>query len=293
MKRVLYFFLLLMFAAVFVFSAWNLGSYYLAARENQALYDDLAQRVEQANDDSRPPVYYTVPQGTSPEDEPTLPTATQPTEELSELPEETEETTEPQDNPPTVLNQYAELYLDNPDMVGWIKIEDTDINYPVMQTPNYEDYYLHRNFDGEYSFRGCIYVEESCDVFAPSDNVIIYGHNMKDGSMFGYLCKYVDQSFCEEHRYITFDTILEQRTYEIVAVFKTSASVGKGFEYNAFIDASSEEDFEEFASTIMELAMYDLGTEISYGDKLIMLSTCEYTLNNGRLVVVAKLVTTD
>jgi sortase B len=189
------------------------------------------------------------------------------------------------------LPEYADLYLMNSDIVGWIRIEDTNVNYPVMQTPYSPDYYLKRDFNKESNNNGCIYVREQCDVFAPSDNLTIYGHNMRSGAMFANLFKFKDKSFWETHKTFTFDTLLEHHTYEIIAVFKTTASVGRGFAYHHFVNAKDEADFDQFIATCKKLAFYDTGVSAVYGDKLITLSTCEYSQTNGRLVVVAKRVT--
>ncbi len=192
-----------------------------------------------------------------------------------------------------MLPEYAQLYLDNPDLVGWIQIEGTDLNYPVMQTPDRPDYYLTRDFEGNTSKRGCIYVDEDCDVFAPSDNLTIYGHHMRDGSMFTTVTRYASRSYCQEHPYIQFNTLLERHTYEVIAVFKTSANIGQGFCYNAFVNAANAAEFDEYVATCKTLSMYDIEATATYGDKLITLSTCEYTQDNGRFVVVAKLVRSD
>lgn len=131
---------------------------------------------------------------------------------------------------------------------------------------------------------------EDCNVWTPSDNVILYGHNMKDGSMFATLLKYRKQSYWEEHRYIHFNTLLERHTYEIVATFKTTATIGQGFDYQMFANADTEEEFDDYIATAKSLAFYDTGVTAEYGDKLITLSTCDASLTNGRLVVVAKRV---
>ena len=173
-------------------------------------------------------------------------------------------------------------------MVGWITVPDTKINYPVMQTPTKPDYYLKRNFYKKSSDWGAIYAREVCNVNEPSDNVTLYGHHMKDGSMFTGLDKFKQKSFWETHRTFQFDTLYERHTYEIIGVFKTSANVGQGFNYHLFVDAADEGKFNEFVSTVKSLAFYETGVTAQYGDKLLTLSTCEYTLSNGRFVVVAK-----
>ena len=173
-------------------------------------------------------------------------------------------------------------------MVGWIKIEGTKVNYPVMQTKERPNYYLKRNFDGMPSDWGSIYIREECDVNTPSDNVTIYGHNMIDCSMFGDLKNYNDKKFWEEHKEIFFDTLSEDHVYEIFAVFKTTANEGEGFAYHQMEDAANEKEYNDFVATCKKLSFYDTGITPQYGDKLICLSTCEYTMDNGRLVVAAR-----
>jgi sortase B len=187
----------------------------------------------------------------------------------------------------SLLPEFAQLYTMNNHIVGWISIADTDINYPVMQVPDSRDYYLYKGFDRAYSRHGCIYVREECDVFAPSDNITIYGHRMGDGTMFNDLHDYADPDFYEDHRYILFNTLTERHTYEIFAVFKTTATIGEGFQYHHFVDADSAESFNSFVNTCKRKSFYDTGITPQFGDKMITLSTCEYSQENGRLVVVA------
>ena len=193
--------------------------------------------------------------------------------------------------PQTILQDLQGYFDQNPDLVGWIKIEDTKINYPVVQsTPDNKDYYIDHNFLGQPRGAGAIYVRETCDVFEPSDNVTIYGHHMKDGTMFAGLDNYLIKSFWETHQDIYFDTLFERHTYKVFAVFRTSANIGEGFSYHQFENANSEKEFDLFVETVKKLAEkeYETGISAEYGDKLICLSTCEYSRDNGRLVVVAK-----
>lgn len=201
--------------------------------------------------------------------------------------EETVPNTAPVSEGENVLAKYKELYLQNEDMVGWISIAGTNINYPVMQTPNEPNFYLKHNFEKEYSDLGVPYVQEDCGI-SDSENLIIYGHHIKGQKMFGALENYKSQSFYEEHKTIQFDTLTELGEYEIVAVFKTVAYNSEGFRYYDFVNAENEEDFNAYIGKCRELALYDTGVTAKYGDRLITLSTCEYSQNNGRLVVVAK-----
>ena len=188
-----------------------------------------------------------------------------------------------------ILAKYKELYLQNEDMVGWIAIDGTGINYPVMQSKNNPNFYLKHSFEKEYSDLGVPYIQEDCDILT-SDNLVIYGHHIKGGRMFGALEDYKSKNFYEKHKTIQFDTLTEQAQYEIIAVFKTVAYSSQGYRYYDFVNAENEKEFDAFVGKCKELALYDTGVTAQYGDRLITLSTCEYSAQNGRLVVVAKKV---
>lgn len=273
--------LIVIFAALFFTGAGLLGKYFWQSRQHKGQFDDLAQMVEQAKP-TEPAQEQEDPAQTVPDA--TVPEATEPESELVPVVDpQTGETV-------MVLPEYAQLYALNNHMVGWITIEDTPINYPVMQNKESKDYYLHRDFYHEQSNHGCIYVREQCDVFAPSDNVVIYGHRMKDGTMFRELLKYEKKSYFEEHPIIIFNTLTERHTYQVIAVFKT-VGTSSGFGFHQMNDAASAEEFEAFVAKCKALSLYDTGVDAVYGDKLISLCTCEYSQYNGRMVVVAKRIT--
>lgn len=197
-----------------------------------------------------------------------------------------EEQNEKQEKKQEESINLQELYELNNDFVGWLKIEDTNISYPVMQTEsNRKDYYLRKNFYKQYSQLGTPYIAEYCNI-QKSDNVIIYGHHIKNNQMFGELEKYKKQEFYNNHKVINFNTIYGNTDYEIIAVFKTVAYTG--FEYYKFVNSSSKQEFDTFIKKCKELSFYETENTAEYGDKLITLSTCEYSNKNGRLVVVAK-----
>lgn len=264
-KKILYYSLIGLFATVFVVCGIYLIRYFVQSKQQATQYDDLAARVESIRQQQAQNT------GSSSSTDPNDPNSNEYTGPYADI-----------------LPEYRDAYAQNNDLVGWIRIEGTKIDYPVMQTPEKKDYYLKRNFKKEYSNWGSIYVRESCDVFTPSDNVTIYGHYMQDGAMFHDLHGYYNYSFYKEHQYIQFDTIYERHTYQVLAVFKTSGNAGEGFAYHLFDYASDKAEFDEYISSIRALQMYWTGVEAEYGDMLITLSTCEYTLGNGRLVVVAK-----
>lgn len=191
---------------------------------------------------------------------------------------------------PTVLPQYESLSLKNPDLIGWISIEDTPINYPVMYTPEQKDYYLHRNFDGDYEYTGLPFLDEQCQVIPRSTNLIIYGHNMKNTTMFSTLIKYEDQEYFEKHPTIQFDTIYEQGTYQIISAFRSQVyrKSDRVFKFYQFIHAVNEQEFANFCMNIKELSLYDTKQDANYGDELLTLVTCSYHTENGRFVIVAK-----
>ena len=271
MKRWLYYVLIVVFAAVFLYCAISLGSYFLQSKQTQDGYDALSDMLQQAPS--------TIPNITA---DPTDPSATEPSPYVTVLHPETQ-------TPVEMLPEFTELFKLNPHLVGWISIEDTNVNYPVVQTAQGNaDYYLYRNYYRENDAHGCIYVREQCDVFKPTDNITIYGHRMKDHTMFGHLAKYERKEFWQDHQYIQFNTLKAHHIYQIVTVFTTTANLGEGFQYHLYEDFLDEAECNEFLATARENALYDTGLTAAYGDKFITLSTCEYTKENGRLVILAK-----
>ena len=176
----------------------------------------------------------------------------------------------------------------NSDVVGWIKIGNTNIDYPVMQNG---DYYLHRNIYKNYSSHGTPYLAEYCNI-QYSDNLIIYGHHMNDNSMFAQLDNYKKHSFYENHKYIKFYSYYNgktiEKTYEVAIAFKTVVYSDKGFKYYNYTNFSDVQELNDFIENCRKLEFYNTGIDINYGDKLITLSTCEYSQKDGRIVVVAK-----
>lgn len=265
MKKKVYLILIAVFSVAFIVSAVYLGMYFARSKRQADKYNALAQMVDNVKQNS----------GQS------EPTAAQP---------DSTDAQQPSSGELEVLEPYREVYDMNRDTVGWIKIDGTVINYPVMQTSvENRDYYLRRDYYQEYETYGAgsIYAREECDVFAPSDNVTLYGHNMHDGSMFHCLLEYEDKKTWDENSLICFDTLYEYHTYQIFAVFKTTALVDEGFAYHRMENAANKEEFDAFVAKCKELAFYDTGITPAYGDKLLCLSTCEYTQENGRFVVAA------
>ena len=273
-KKTIYIALILLFSVIFLVSSGMLVDYYIKSNRAAEDYSQLAQMVQQAQQTL--PTRESLPEGES--------VATEPAQQLVQWKDP--ETGEIR----WILPEYAGVYTVNQDMVGWISISGTRINYPVMHRPQDKDYYLYRNFYEEYSVDGAIYIREQCDVFKPTDNVTIYGHRMNSGAMFADLLKYKEQDFYTQNPYIRFDTIQERHTYEILAVFTISASENNGFAYHQMADAADQAEFDAFVAQCKSRSLYDTGVDAVYGDKLITLSTCEKGNSNYRVVVVAKRV---
>ena len=248
-----------LFAALFLFSGVMMAWQYADGKQSADAFDavaDLIQPVEMPQPGTIPGI-----EGSTEEPDPEL----------------------------IALEKYAAVHEQNSDFVGWVSIDGTNINYPVMQTIDNPNFYLKRGFEKQYSNYGVPYVQENC-ALGISDNMVIYGHHMNNGSMFADLCKYEREDFYQEHPTIHFDTLSSLGEYEIVAVFKTVAYSEDGFKYYHFVDAEDETAFDTFISQCKALALYDTGVDAEYGDKLLTLSTCEYSRTNGRMVVVAKLI---
>jgi len=192
---------------------------------------------------------------------------------------------------PPILAKYETLYKKNKKLIGWLKIADTNIDYPVMQTSNNE-YYLDHNFDQEYDKNGSLFLDKDCNAAFPNTNMIIYGHHMKSGKMFGNLNYYSKESYYKEHPQIQFDTIYEEGIYNVMYVFRSRIYNEDEivFKYYQFFDVNSPDEFYSAMDEMSRMSLYDTGVTAEYGDKLITLSTCDNSEEDGRFVVVAKKV---
>lgn len=188
-----------------------------------------------------------------------------------------------------IRSGFDDLKAINEDVVGWITIGGTKIDYPILQADN-NSKFLDTNFYGDQSIAGSIFMDFRNDVTMRENNFILYGHRMKDGSMFQHLTKYLDEDFFESHRTFTVDTLYDSYEAEIFAVYNTMID----FNYIQ-TDFSSEEAFNYLIEGIQERSIYQTDIPINADDQMITLSTCEYTLdsNDSRLVVHAKLTKTE
>lgn len=264
MKKLVYILTVILLLLVFSVSAFMIGSYIVESREQAEKSSSLS--------DLKNSIKETLPEV------PQTPEETEPVGTFSEASYRDEN---------GMLAEYGKIYAENKDLVGWLRIDGTKLDEPVMQTPDNPNFYLKHDFYGEYSDWGAVYAREECNINDPSDNITLYGHNMKDGSRFAALNDYVHRETWEYNPLIFFDTLYEYRTYKIFAVFTTTANLGEGFSYHQMIDAENKADFDKFIDTCKELSLYETNITPEYGDQIICLSTCEYSHDNGRLVVAA------
>ena len=285
MRKILSVGLLLMSVGGIAVSAVNLIPYLREEAHSASLYAELAA-IHAAGDDSHTDGITVTPMATTTvtnvEESDQVDGESQENGEAS-LPDETPEPT----SPPVIHSGLLALHEKNADCVAWITIEGTVIDYPVMYRPGQKNYYLHRDFNGNHASAGALFIAENCDP-DDSDNVIIYGHHMNSGKMFAALNKYKKQSFYEEHKRIVYETLHGSETYEVMFAFATPVYTGHDFAYYAFSKTNSAEEYDAYISACRDRALYDTGVTAQYGDKLLTLSTCEYSQKNGRMVVVAR-----
>ena len=186
--------------------------------------------------------------------------------------------------------ELEELKKENNDIIGWLEIKDTNINYPVLQGSD-NDYYIDHNYKKEWSAAGSLFLDKDFDIENGSDNYLIYGHRNKTGIMFEDLIKYAKEDFYKTHTRIKFTTLNEDVEYVIISVFysrvyyKNETNV---FRYYNFVNAQNESDYNNYVSNAKKASIYKIDETAIYGEQLLTLSTCEYSQNNGRFVVVAK-----
>ena len=201
----------------------------------------------------------------------------------SPSPSQSDESLEPQKT--ERMLQLEELQKENSDIVAWLEIEDTNINYPVLQGTD-NDYYMTHNYKKEYASSGSIFLDKNYSWEPPSTNLLIYGHNMKNGTMFKDLLKYKDKSFFDSHPSFRFTTINEDMTFDIISVFQSKVYYKHEqnvFRYYYFINAENEAEFNSFVTNAKNASLYDTGETASYGDLLITLSTCAYHTEDRKI----------
>ncbi len=186
---------------------------------------------------------------------------------------------------------FDSLALRNGDFVGWISIEGTAVDYPVMQPPpDAPEYYLRRGFDRQYDFNGLPFVDARCSLDPRCDNVIVYGHSIRSGVMFSDLLSYRKKSYWEAHPTVRFDTLYGEAAYQIAAAFPyDAASDADAFKPHGTLNFDDEAQFDRYVGQVLACAYYDTGVELTFGDRLLLLVTCDRrALQSGRMILLAK-----
>ncbi len=203
------------------------------------------------------------------------------------------ENTEEQKQETERILQVKQLQEQNADIIGWLEIENTNINYPVLQGTD-NSYYMTHNYKKENSKNGSIFLDANYNWNIPSNNLLIYGHNLENGMMFQELLKYEKESFYQEHPVIRFTTAEEDAEYEIISAFKSRVyykSEKNVFRYYFFLNRESEEEYNEFVKKAKNASLYPIDATASYGEQLITLSTCSYYVKDGRFAVIGRKLT--
>ncbi|MDD5904935.1 MAG: class B sortase [Clostridium sp.] len=257
---------------LFLFSAVMFITQALQAKHEQDAFSDLAVIVLEAEQN------FSMDEAASNE---AVQEATETQEQTSPHYEATE--TQEQTSP-----HYDELYEMNSDFIGWLNIPNTNIDYPVMFTPGEPEYYLRRAFDKTSSQSGTPFIGENGNI--DSDCLIIYGHNMKNDTMFGTLDNYADKAFWMESRTLSFNTLYDYQEYEVFAAVKTTIphTDETGFRYYNYSGNLSQTEYKELVDCLLANAIYNTGIDPVYGEQILILSTCSYHTENGRFLVAAR-----
>jgi SrtB family sortase len=201
----------------------------------------------------------------------------------------------PEDFPRNYQTKFAALYARNEDIMGYVSYPGTEMAYPVVQSEDNE-YYLRRDYDKNQTQHGIPFLDWRVDAKTPSDNMVVYGHNMQDGQLFGELMSlntYTNSGavdFYKEHPVFDFSTVYSDGQYAIFSVFITNAYPEQGpvFDYHNFIEAKTDDDFAAYVKEIKVRSLIDTGVDVEPGDKLVTLSTCTYEFTDARFVVVGR-----
>ena len=190
-----------------------------------------------------------------------------------------------------ILPELKDIYKMNKDLVAWLSIDDTTIDYPVVQRPKDNEFYLHHDFFRKDNENGQIILDAKCDPYTPSYNLVVSGHHMRNRSMFGCMDDFKQQSYYEDHKFVTFDTLMRRGTYVIFAAFYSADydEYEDGFRYNA--DLRYKIDVDMWLDEVEENNIYDTDIPVAFGDEFLTLTTCDHSRrDDGRFVLICRRV---
>ena len=194
--------------------------------------------------------------------------------------------------PPPVQDSFAELLAHNPETVGFLQI-DSELALPVVQRENDNEYYLSHGFEGAEAREGALFLDGMNRLVPEDDCLIVYGHNMKNDTMFGKLSAYEDVTYLRQHPVIHFDTLYEKRAYVTFAAFAASMEPGnwRYFDVRQFI--FDEGEFDKFVLKLRGRSVYNVPVDVQAGDRLLLLVTCDYTNREGRFILALRQLRPD
>ena len=192
------------------------------------------------------------------------------------------------DGTPVILDEYRDALAINAQLFGWLTCEGMDISLPVVRPETEDDFYLHHDITGDASDEGTLFVDAACSVYPMNRCIVIYGHNMRSGAMFGNIDYYADPAYLKAHDSIGFDTIYEKGTYRAICTLRTRLlnEDEEGFRYYRFYDYENRSEYREFKNFIKSNLIAGSVDDMEYGDHFLLLSSCEYSQENGRIVLV-------
>lgn len=180
------------------------------------------------------------------------------------------------------------LMAENSDLYAWVTVEGTHIDYPVMFTPESPEYYLRKNFEKKQSTAGTPFLDGR-HTPETDDNLIVYGHNMKSGSMFADLLRFRNEDYFKEHSKIRFTTLYQEKRYQVIAAFPSEVHRDRNtFPWFNYLSFENEAEFQDFIRQLEEESLFDLPERPVYGDQFLTLATCSYHDSTGRFVIIGR-----
>lgn len=248
--------LIVILLGVFLYSSYEIFSYLYESHKDKSTYDQIREQYEEQ-------LQLEAKQTATPENFP-----------------------EPENSPGkrSIMERYLTLLEINSDLVGWISVPNTIVDYPVVQADD-NDYYLRRNIHRERANAGTIYMDYRSDPQSKGQHTILYGHHMRNGSMFKDLVKYKDADFFQENDYIRFNTLFDEIEWEVFSVYITDTT----FPYIQ-VAFDSDEEYVDFLERIKDKSMHEKDIKLSEEDQILTLSTCTYEYDDARFVVHARRV---
>ena len=192
---------------------------------------------------------------------------------------------------PAIPEAFAELYAQNPHVVGTLEM-DPDISLPVVQWDN--SFYMDHDFDGNESVAGTLFVDSRNTLWPQDDHILIYGHNMKDGSMFGSLNNYRNVGFLRATTCIQFNTIYGDAQYVPFALFDASMTKDDPNYFKLIrLNFSEEQPFDAFLEDVQSRSLFNIPVDVNEDDQLLSLVTCSYSMDNGRFIIMCRKLRED